>query len=122
MTFPRLLTAAALSTLMAGAAFAQTPAAPATHMNDPAHAPLVQPVEAPAADQAATLVAATVADPSAPAVVLLSSPTSADQAFKLKAGDPTVVTNGPVPDTAANRAKYGAPMSDGGRRTTPAGN
>jgi UrcA family protein len=32
------------------------------------------------------------------------------------------VTNGPVPDTAANRRAYGGPMSDGGRRTAPAGN
>ena len=32
------------------------------------------------------------------------------------------VTNGPVPDTAANRERYGEPMSNGGRRTSPAGN
>jgi hypothetical protein len=33
-----------------------------------------------------------------------------------------VVSNGPVPDTAANRAKYGKPMSNAGRMTKPAGN
>ena len=32
------------------------------------------------------------------------------------------VTNGPVPDTAENRAKYGQPLSRAGKRTTPAGN
>jgi UrcA family protein len=32
------------------------------------------------------------------------------------------VTNGPVADTPANRARYGQPMSNAGRRTTPAGN
>jgi UrcA family protein len=32
------------------------------------------------------------------------------------------VTNGPVADTAANRARYGAPMSNAGKRTAPAGN
>jgi UrcA family protein len=32
------------------------------------------------------------------------------------------VTNGPVADTAATRRAYGGPMSNGGRRTTPAGN
>ena len=32
------------------------------------------------------------------------------------------VTNGPVPDTAENRAKYGSPMSHAGKRTKPAGN
>jgi hypothetical protein len=34
----------------------------------------------------------------------------------------TLVTNGPVPDTAENRAKYGGPMSRAGKRTAPAGN
>jgi UrcA family protein len=32
------------------------------------------------------------------------------------------VTNAPVPDTQANRARYGGPQSNGGRRTAPAGN
>ncbi len=33
-----------------------------------------------------------------------------------------IVTNGPVPDTAANRARFGGPLSHGGRKTPPAGN
>jgi hypothetical protein len=33
-----------------------------------------------------------------------------------------IVTNGPVPDTKANRARFGAPDSHAGRRTSPAGN
>ena len=32
------------------------------------------------------------------------------------------VTNGPVPDTAANRARFGGPMSRAGRHTSAAGN
>jgi len=44
------------------------------------------------------------------------------QAQALAAGDNKTVTNGPVPDTPANRAKYGKPMSHGGRKTPPAGN
>jgi hypothetical protein len=44
------------------------------------------------------------------------------QAKALAAGDNTMVTNGPVPDTPANRAKYGKPMSHEGRSTPPAGN
>jgi hypothetical protein len=32
------------------------------------------------------------------------------------------VTNGPVPDTPANRARFGQPMSNAGKRTAPAGN
>ena len=33
-----------------------------------------------------------------------------------------VISNGPVPDTPANRAKYGQPMSHAGRMTKAAGN
>jgi UrcA family protein len=32
------------------------------------------------------------------------------------------VTNGPVPDTPANRARYGQPMSRAGQQTAPRGN
>lgn len=32
------------------------------------------------------------------------------------------VANAPVPDTVENRERYGGPMSNGGRRTAPAGN
>jgi hypothetical protein len=32
-----------------------------------------------------------------------------------------VVSNGPVPDTKENRAKYGRPMSHAGRHTAPTG-
>lgn len=33
-----------------------------------------------------------------------------------------VISNGPVPDTPDNRAKYGQPLSHAGRLTKPAGN
>jgi hypothetical protein len=33
-----------------------------------------------------------------------------------------LITNGPVPDTPENRAKYGDPMSRAGKMTAPAGN
>jgi hypothetical protein len=32
------------------------------------------------------------------------------------------VASSPVPDTPANRAKYGGPMSHAGKKTAPAGN
>ncbi|HSV02336.1 MAG TPA: UrcA family protein [Phenylobacterium sp.] len=32
------------------------------------------------------------------------------------------VTNGPVPDTVANRERFGGPLSNAGRRTAPSGN
>lgn len=34
----------------------------------------------------------------------------------------TTVTNGPVPDTPENRARFGGPMSRGGQKTVPVGN
>ena len=34
----------------------------------------------------------------------------------------TTVSNGPVADTLENRSRYGAPLSNAGRRTAPAGN
>jgi hypothetical protein len=40
----------------------------------------------------------------------------------IRQGDNILVTNGPVPDTKANRAKYGQPLSQTGRMTKPAGN
>ena len=33
-----------------------------------------------------------------------------------------VVTNGPIPDTPENRARYGGPMSRAGKNTAPVGN
>lgn len=119
MSLSRLLTAAAVSALLAGPAFASPEPAPTP---DPADAPITEPMDAPAADQSATPASATAVDATAPAVILQSSPTPVENAWTLKAGDPTVTSNAPVADTAENRAKYGAPISNGGRRTKPAGN
>ncbi|MBP7703867.1 MAG: hypothetical protein KA105_01125 [Caulobacter sp.] len=122
MTPIRLLTAAAFSALLAGAAVAQDagqpvddtmPSAPPTASDTPPVTEESNTPMAPAAEQSAT---------PASGVVRQSSPTPVDQAYTLKAGDPSVVSNGPVPDTAENRAKYGAPISNGGKRTKPAGN
>jgi hypothetical protein len=55
-------------------------------------------------------------------VAVSASQLPPDQARALAQGDNTLVTNGPVPDTAANRAKYGKPMSHAGKKTPPAGN
>jgi hypothetical protein len=73
------------------------------------------------------MASATTIDPTAPAgsaanPLPMNSPVASDLAYTLKAGDPTVVTNGPIPDTQANRARYGQPMSHAGRATQPAGN
>jgi hypothetical protein len=54
-------------------------------------------------------------------VVYESSPTPPADAWRLTPNDPYVVTNGPVPDTPANRSRYGAPMSHAGKVTPPVG-
>ena len=94
-----LIALAGAATLAAGASFAQT------------------------ADTAVNPPAAT-AD-AAPSATVTPPPASSDtlgNAATMKAGDPGVVSNGPVPDTPANRAAYGKPMSHAGRATAPAGN
>jgi len=40
----------------------------------------------------------------------------------IRQGDSVLVTNGPVPDTKANRARFGQPDSHAGKKTAPAGN
>lgn len=130
MSLSRLLTAAAVSALLAGPAFAQvSPSTPPdqpppaqTTSTPPLDAPPAEAMAPPTAEEAGMPASTSAVDPSAPAVILRDSPTPPDQAWKLKAGDPSVVTNGPVPDTAENRARYGQPMSHTGKRTKPAGN
>jgi hypothetical protein len=101
-----LLAIAAAAALAAGAAAAQS----SDETNNQSNA-------APSTSQAGA--------PTAPTTYpggVTSSPTPADQAYTLKAGDPNVITNGPVPDTPENRKLYGGPMSNGGRHTAPKGN
>ncbi|WP_297511972.1 fasciclin domain-containing protein [uncultured Caulobacter sp.] len=76
-----------------------------------------------AADPAASpsAMAAPAAGVNASGAVPTSSQSPEAQAT-LKAGDANVVSNGPVPDTRENRAKYGSPQSNAGKRTAPKGN
>jgi uncharacterized surface protein with fasciclin (FAS1) repeats len=73
-----------------------------------------------AADPAASPTA-TSAGVNTSGVVPTSSQSPEAQA-SLKAGDANVVSNPPVTDTVANRAKYGKPDSNAGKRTAPKGN
>jgi hypothetical protein len=102
-----LLPIAALAALVAGAAAGQPSASNATSG---------QPTAAASATEAGAPAAAIIG-----AGGVTSSPTPADQAYLLKAGEPNVVSNGPVPDTAANRLLYGGPTSNAGRQTAPVG-
>ena len=58
---------------------------------------------------------------SAPAAGSYSAPASATAPASANYIDMTV-TNGPVADTPENRARYGGPMSNAGKRTAPRGN
>ena len=69
---------------------------------------------APPASEPATVSATTTETP--PAATNVASNVSATTFTNM------TVTNGPVPDTPRNRARFGGPMSHGGRSTAPAGN
>jgi hypothetical protein len=134
MRLNTLLAAAAIAAMTAGAAVAQTDAAPggpdatapapmnsgdpnAMAPTDPnaAPPPAAAPM-APSADQSGTPASASMGGP------VTSSPTPVASAYTLKAGDPNVISNPPIPDTPANRAQYGRPMSNAGKHTAAAGN
>lgn len=119
MTLTHLLTAAAATALLAGPALAGPYPAQKPDQVPPE---MTRPSEAPAAEEAAAPASATVTDPASGPVILRDSPTPPEQAYRLTPDSPAVVTNGPVPDTAENRARYGGPISNGGRRTRPLGN
>jgi hypothetical protein len=69
------------------------------------------------APAAATTTTTTTTDPATG--VSAASATTYGQSASVTT---TTTTNGPVPDTAENRAKYGGPMSHAGRRSAAKGN
>jgi hypothetical protein len=116
-----MIATAAAAALLAGGAFAQASGSNApqsagdTAVNPPvAAAPAPAPAPAAGADVTAPAPDATVA----PAA---GAPTERTPAASVSGGT-EVISNGPVPDTPENRAKYGKPMSNAGRMTKPAGN
>lgn len=74
---------------------------------------------------AAVVGGAAVAQPAGPSVSAPPESTAPDvgaHAEPAAAATTLVVTNGPIPDTPANRAKYGEPLSHAGRMSKAAGN
>ena len=112
-----ILGGAAVAALLGGAALAQP--APATDLQ---RAPIP-----PTHDYSQP---ATTAQPgsgySAPPVGAVVGSTTTTTSATTSGTDASVTTqmvsNGPVPDTAENRKKFGGPMSRAGRHTRPAGN
>ncbi len=100
MKIAQLLTALAATALIGGVACAQSTTTKTKAV--PAPSPTASSIDAPTGTAVATSV--TTTEPSGATVTS------------------TLVTNGPVPDTRANRARYGQPMSNAGKRTPAKGN
>jgi hypothetical protein len=64
------------------------------------------------------------AQPQAPMPADANAPTggAANTSATVDANGAQVIASQPVPDTKANRAAYGQPLSRAGKRTAPAGN
>ena len=111
-----------LSTTLAGVAFAAAFAVPASVFGQTAPAPTMNSIVAQAIMTPPTPVAPEPVNPHVGEVA--SAPMNADAAATPGAVmlAPILVTNGPIPDNAENRAKYGQPMSRAGRATSAKGN
>ena len=103
-----ILATVAATALMGGAALAQPTDQSAAPSSEPA------PAAAPASSSSEPATAAT-------GTATQTSVTTSDPATGASA-TMTTTTNGPVPDTAENRKKYGGPMSHAGKRTPAKGN
>jgi hypothetical protein len=138
MKLNHLLTAAAACALFGGAAYAQSSttnaAQPGERTGDwnGAHAPTdgstaserIQPSTGTTTTTVTTSTAAPMpSDTGASASVDtgVTAPSAGTYATGASVTT-TLVTNGPVPDTPENRAKYGQPMSHAGKMTAPRGN
>lgn len=118
MTSATILGAAAAVAIFAVPALAfgqaQTPmSGPGVDTTPPMSAPNTGMATTPSAGASGMNTSGTMVDP---------SQAPAGQVQALQQGDNTMVTNGPVPDTRANRAKFGRPLSNAGKKTAPAGN
>jgi hypothetical protein len=123
-----MIASAATAALLAGAAFATSALAQNdTAVNPPSASQL------PPSDSAPSAAPAPIQGPSGPSAPGVTSPSADAATVAPAAGAPTqrasaasagtdVISNGPVPDTKANRAKYGQPLSHAGKLTKPAGN
>jgi len=112
-----IIATVAAAALLGGSAFAQ--AAADTAVNPPAANAPSDRGAAPSGAASDTSAAPAAGAPDASVAPAAEAP--AERTSAASAGDVDIVTNGPIPDTKANRAKYGAPLSNGGRMTKPTG-
>lgn len=104
----RIVLAAVAAVSLASAAHAQT-------VSGSRPAPSSMPMTAPPAEPAAGIQTKTTTEMAPPAAVANGMDASAVVTT-------TVVSNGPIADTPENRAKYGQPMSNAGKRSKAQGN
>lgn len=121
MSMSRLFAAAAATALMSGAALAQTTTTTTTAPVNPAAPPAMMSDPSMMSPNPATTPSASTLGTDTAGVIPMSSQSPEVQAT-LKAGDPNVVSNAPIADTPENRAKYGKPMSNAGKRSAAKGN
>jgi hypothetical protein len=114
MSILRIALALSMATGLTTAVAAQTPADPAAASPPTMTAAIDQSAVASPAPPATPMTASTDVDPAAGANSSVSVDSNGVQSLH--------VASSPIPDTPANRAKYGKPMSHAGRKTTPAGN
>lgn len=127
-----LLSAAAVAAFAVTApAFAQTApqdSALAPSVNDTATPPRTNPDAAGASAMGAGMGGDASAAPAAAPIVSSTTTTVVAPSAGANGQDVSatltdqMISNGPVPDTAANRAKYGSPLSHAGKLTKAAGN
>jgi hypothetical protein len=116
MKLIHLTIATAAAALLGGAAYAQEPTPPGAGSAPADSTTSAQPLPE---DPTVPANSTTEAAPAAPAPAATTTATDASTGATLTN---MTVTNGPVPDTAENRAKYGQPMSRAGKRTAARGN
>lgn len=115
MTLTRILAAAGCAALLAGAAHAQS--ADTTTTVDPATGVTTTTTVDPATGMTTTTSATSATTVGVPASSLTTTMNGAPGTVTTQ-----VITNGPIPDTPENRARYGQPLSHAGKRSAPVGN
>jgi hypothetical protein len=122
MSIRLVFVSAVAAATMTGAAFAQQAGDTSVNPPNPA-APPAAPSAAPQTTPRGAPPAASAPDNSAGAGANSVAPASAAPVERVSAaGAVAVISNDPIPDTRANRAKYGKPDSQTGRNSPPSGN
>ncbi|HEX6866921.1 MAG TPA: hypothetical protein VF122_06795 [Caulobacteraceae bacterium] len=119
MTLTRLLTAAGFAAVLAAgsAAYAQSTDTTVT-VDEQGNTTTTTTIDTPGAvDPTVTTSANSAVSVGLPASSMVTTTAGEPGTVTMR-----TVTNGPVPDTAENRAKYGQPLSRAGKRTAAAGN